>query len=91
MRGSKLYVGNLSYSVTTEQLKELFTGQGTVKDIKIIGDKGFAFIEMSSQTEAEEAKKNLDGHSLDGRNLKVDEARPKNDAKRSDNRGFRKY
>lgn len=81
MHGSKLFVGNLSYSVTQEQLKELFSQHGTVVDIRIIGDKGFGFVEMSSQTEAENAKNALDGFNFDGRNMRVDEARARGDKK----------
>ncbi|MBN2160675.1 MAG: RNA-binding protein [Spirochaetes bacterium] len=81
MHGSKLFVGNLSYSVTQEQLKELFSQHGTVVDIRIIGDKGFGFIEMSSQAEAENAKNALDGFNFDGRNMRVDEARARGDKK----------
>ncbi|HOT45113.1 MAG TPA: RNA-binding protein [Spirochaetota bacterium] len=90
MHGSKLFVGNISYSVGDQQLKELFAQHGTVVDIRIIGDKGFGFVEMSSQSEAENAKNALDGFNLDGRNLRVDEARPKGD-KRSGGggRGYR--
>lgn len=82
MRGSKLFVGNLDYSVNNDQLKELFSAHGTVTDVKVIGDKGFAFVEMSTQAEAELAKKELDGHNLSGRNMKVDEARPKGEGSR---------
>jgi RNA recognition motif-containing protein len=77
MQGSKLYVGNLSYSVTNEELEELFASFGTVREVNIIGDKGFGFVEMSSQAEAEDAKEKLDGTDFKGRNLRVDEARPR--------------
>ncbi|OHD66316.1 MAG: RNA-binding protein [Spirochaetes bacterium RBG_13_51_14] len=90
MHGSKLFVGNLSYSVTEAQLKELFSNHGTVIDVRIIGDKGFGFVEMSNQAEAENAKNELDGFSYDGRNLRVDEARQKTD-KRGGGRNFRKF
>jgi RNA recognition motif-containing protein len=89
MHGSKLFVGNLSYSVTDEQLKQLFAAHGTVIDIRIIGDKGFGFVEMSSQSEAENAKNALDGFNLDGRNMRVDEARARGDKKSGGGRGFR--
>ncbi len=78
MHGSKLYVGNLSYSVTTDHLKELFSNYGVVAEVKVIEGKGFGFVEMSSQAEAEKAKEALDGSNLQGRNLKVNEARPQN-------------
>ncbi len=52
MQGSKLYVGNLSYSVTNEQLEELFSKHGEVKNVNVIEYKGFGFVEMSSPAEA---------------------------------------
>ena len=55
MQGSKLYVGNFGYSVTDDQLEELFSEHGDVKSAKVIGDKGFGFVEMSSNEEAEKA------------------------------------
>ncbi len=76
MQGSKLYVGNLSYSVTNEQLEELFSKHGEVKQVNIIEGRGFGFVEMSDPSEAEKAKEALDGSDFDGRTLKVDEARP---------------
>ncbi len=76
MQGSKLYVGNLSYSVTSEHLEGLFSNHGEVKQINIIEGRGFGFVEMSSPEEAEKAKEALNGTDLEGRTLKVDEARP---------------
>ena len=76
MQGNRLYVGNLSYSVTEEQLKEHFAGHGEVTNITVITGKGFGFVEFSSSDMAEAAKEALDGTDLDGRTLKVDEARP---------------
>jgi RNA recognition motif-containing protein len=76
MQGSKLYVGNLSYSVNKDQLGELFAAHGEVKSVTIIEGKGFGFVEMSSPQEAEAAKAALDGTDLQGRSLKIDEARP---------------
>jgi RNA recognition motif-containing protein len=76
MQGSKLYVGNLSYSVTSEQLEELFAKFGAVKQVNVIEGKGFGFVEMSSPEDAEKAKEALDGQAFEGRTLKVDEARP---------------
>ncbi len=76
MQGSKLYVGNLSYSVTDEQLEGLFSPHGKVKSANVIGNKGFGFVELSDNAEAEKAKEALDGTDFEGRNLKVDEARP---------------
>ena len=76
MEGSKLYVGNLKYSVTNEQLTEIFSAHGEVKSVNIIEGKGFGFVEMSSSEEAEKAKDALNNSDYDGRPLKIDEARP---------------
>jgi len=76
MQGSKLYVGNLSYSVTKEQVEELFSNYGEVGQVNIIEGKGFGFVEMSNQSEAEKAKEALDGSEFLGRTIKVDRARP---------------
>ncbi|MBI4697386.1 MAG: RNA-binding protein [Nitrospirae bacterium] len=87
MQGSKLYVGNLSYSATNEQLNELFSSHGAVKQVNIIEGKGFGFVEMSSPAEAEKAKEALDGSDYMGRTLKVDEARPPKSRDSRDSRG----
>jgi RNA recognition motif-containing protein len=76
MQVSKLYVGNLSYSVTNAQLEELFSNHGEVKEVRIIEGKGFGFVEMSDVADAEKAKEALDGTDFEGRTIKVDEARP---------------
>ena len=76
MQGKKLYVGNLSYGVTSEQLQNLFSSHGEVKEINIIEGKGFGFVEMADPAQAQSAKEALDGTELEGRSLKVDEARP---------------
>jgi len=76
MQGSKVYVGNLNYSVNNEQLEELFANHGTVKSVNIIEGKGFGFVEMSSSEEAEAAKQALNDTEFNGRPLKIDEARP---------------
>jgi RNA recognition motif-containing protein len=92
MQGSKLYVGNLSYSVTNEELTELFSNYGEVRNVNIIEGKGFGFVEMSSQADAEQAKVALNGTEFNGRALRVDEARPPKDKQRRDRprRDFRK-
>ncbi len=82
MQDNKLYVGNLSYSVTNEKLQQVFSTHGTVVKVNIIEGKGFGFVEMSSQVEAENAKKALNGTELEGRNMKVDKARPPEDKQR---------
>lgn len=75
MHGKKLFIGNIENTATEDELKELFSEFGTVTDIRLLGDKGIAFMEMSTQIEAEEAKKDLDGREFKGRSLKVNEAR----------------
>ncbi len=78
MQGKTLYVGNLSSSLSKQTLSELFSGYGSVLEVKIVGDNAFGFIEMSSTDEAENAKKSLNGRELEGLKLRVDDARPKN-------------
>ena len=79
----KLYVGGLPFSVTDDQLKTLFESHGTVESAKVITDRytdksrGFGFVEMSSQQEAEQAIKALNGTELEGRSLKVNESKPR--------------
>jgi RNA recognition motif-containing protein len=80
---TKIYVGNLSYTTTEEELKQLFSQAGTVTSVAMIKDrdtgqsKGFAFIEMSNQAEAEKAISMFNGKSLGSRELKVNLARPR--------------
>lgn len=80
---TKLYVGNLSYDATEEELKTLFSQAGVVQSVAIIKDretgrsKGFAFIEMSNQTEAQAAISQLNGKSYRDRALTVNIARPR--------------
>lgn len=76
MQGNKLYVGNLTYAVTSEQLEELFGSHGEVKSVNVIESKGFGFVEMADNSQAEAAKEALNGTVFDGRTLKIDEARP---------------
>jgi cold-inducible RNA-binding protein len=79
----KLYVGGLSYSVTDSQLSELFQSHGTVESAKVITDRdtdrsrGFGFVEMSTQQEAEQAIKALNGTEHEGRSLTVNESKPR--------------
>jgi len=82
---TNIYCGNLSYQLTEEQLREAFAAFGEVASAKIIIDratgqsKGFGFVEMPSKEEAEEAIRQLDGTPLGGRNIRVNEARPRQD------------
>ncbi len=75
MQGSKLYVGNLNYAVTEEQLEALFATYGEVKHVNIIDGRGFGFVEMSEPEEAEKAQEALNDTDFQGRTVKVDEAR----------------
>ena len=84
MQGSRLYVGNLAYSATEEQLRELFSSHGEVKEVRIIPRRDFGFVEMSSSSEAEAAKTALNGADFEGLTLKVDEARPPSSQQRGD-------
>jgi len=96
MQGSKLYVGNFSYSVSENDLREMFSSHGEVKEVKVIEGRGFGFVEMSSPSEAEKAKEALNGSNHKGRTLRVDEARPPKErgfggGGRGGDRGFRRY
>ena len=81
--GNKLYVGNLAYSVRDENLQQRFAEFGTVTSAKVMMDretgrsKGFGFVEMGSSEEAQASIRGLNGQSLDGRAIVVNEARPK--------------
>jgi cold-inducible RNA-binding protein len=81
--GKKLYVGNLTYSVTRTDLEEWFTNCGTVQSAQVIQDrdmgrsKGFGFVEMDTDAQAEAAIQGLNDHEHDGRRLKVAEAKPR--------------
>ena len=83
--GKKLYVGNLSWNVTEDQLRELFSPYGTVQTAQLVIDrdtgrsKGFGFVEMTSDQEAQAAISGMNGQLVDNRALTVNEARPKED------------
>jgi RNA recognition motif-containing protein len=82
MQGNKLYVGNLSYSVSNEELSTLFSQHGEVESVNVIEGKGFAFVEMGNQAEAETAKEKLDGFEFKGRALRVNEAKPRDNSRK---------
>jgi cold-inducible RNA-binding protein len=90
---TKLYVGNLSFNTSTQDLEAMFAEFGTVQSANVIEDRetgrprGFAFVEMSSGDEAQAAIASLDGKEVDGRNLKVNEAKPREDRGGSRNGG----
>ena len=92
----KLYVGGLSYSVTDQQLQQLFAGLGTVETAKVVMDRytdrsrGFGFVEMSTQDEAEKAIAALNGTQHEGRSLTVNMSKPREDRPaRSGGGGYR--
>jgi cold-inducible RNA-binding protein len=82
---TKLYVGNLAFETTSEDLKQLFTQAGTVESASVIEDRdtgrsrGFAFVEMSSKEEGNAAIQKFNGHEVGGRALNVNEAKPRED------------
>ena len=83
--GNKLYVGNLAYSIRDDDLQQAFAQFGTVASAKVMMDrdtgrsKGFGFVEMGSDAEAQSAINGMNGQALDGRALVVNEARPRED------------
>ncbi len=88
MNGTKLYVGGLPYSTSERQLEELFSEHGTVSSVRVITDRmtgrsrGFGFVEMTTPEEAAKAASQLNGASLEGRSLVVNEAKPREEAGR---------
>ena len=90
-----LYVGNLSYDTNQERLQELFEEYGEVESVNVITDretgrsKGFAFVEMGSEEEAQAAKGALNGQTVDQREIRVDDARPRADQDRRPRSGGR--
>ena len=91
----KIYVGGLAYSVTDQELQGLFTKHGNVASANVVKDRdtdnsrGFGFVEMSTQEEAEKAIEALNGTDLQGRALTVNVARPRADRSRSEGRNDR--
>ncbi|MEI7685272.1 MAG: RNA-binding protein, partial [Planctomycetota bacterium] len=81
--GKKLYVGNLSYGISDSSLEQLFSAYGSVQSAQVIMDrdtgrsKGFGFVEMGSDEEAQAAISSMNGKEIEGRALTVNEARPK--------------
>ena len=84
----KLYVGNLSFQTSSQDLEELFAGIGTVESATVVEDRetgrsrGFGFVEMASQEEGEKAIAELNGQEVSGREIKVNEAKPREDPRR---------
>src|SRR5689334_15350383 len=94
--GKKLYVGNLPYNVTEQDLRELFSGAGNIDDVAVISDratgqsKGFGFVEMATDAEAQAAIQQFNGYSLGNRDLVVNEARPREERSNSGGGGGRR-
>ena len=90
---TKLYVGNLSFNTSNEDLQQLFGEAGTVESVNIIEDRdtgrsrGFGFVEMSSAEEVKTAIEQFNGKEIDGRSLTVNEARPREERSGGGNRG----
>src|SRR5262245_53176870 len=95
--GNKLYVGNLSFRVTSEDLQEHFGTAGTVESANVVFDRetgrsrGFGFVEMASEDDANNAIAQFNGQEYDGRNMVVNEARPREDRGGGGGRGRGSY
>ena len=89
----KLFIGGLSFNTTSDGLREFFTQSGTVVSATVVTDqfsgrsKGFGFVEMESNEQAQAAVANLNGRDLDGRAIKVEVARPKTEGRHDSGRG----
>ncbi|MCD6413977.1 MAG: RNA-binding protein [Elusimicrobia bacterium] len=88
MQSARLYVGNLNYDTSEETLRKVFSQYGEVVSVNIIGRKGFGFVEMGNSEAAEKAKNSLNQTELDGRTIRVDEARPRREG---NNRGGNRF
>jgi RNA recognition motif-containing protein len=94
MMGRRLYVGNLPYTTGEAELQELFSRAGTVESVRVMRDaatgraRGFAFVEMATDEDAQKAISMLNDHDLGGRNLTVNEARPKPQGTRGGGGGY---
>ena len=92
---SKLYVGNLSYNVAEDELRQLFSQAGDIKQVTMITDrdtgrpKGFGFVEFTNQADAEKAIQMFNDHELDGRRMMVSMARPREERPRGGGGGGR--
>ena len=95
--GKKLYVGNLSYGISDSSLEQLFSAHGSVQSAQVIMDrdtgrsKGFGFVEMGSDEEAQAAIAAMNGKEIEGRALTVNEARPREDRSSSRSGGGNRY
>jgi RNA recognition motif-containing protein len=95
--GTKLYVGNLSFDTNNSDLEELFSSHGSVRSAQVIMDrdtgrsKGFGFVEMGAESEAQAAIAALNGRSFKGRDLTVNEARPRENRPGGGGGGGRRY
>lgn len=91
-----IYVGNMAYSTTENDLNTAFSAYGKVSSVRMATDrdtgrpKGFGFVEMNDDSEAQAAISGLNGHSLDGREIVVNEARPREERSSSSNSGFKR-
>jgi RNA recognition motif-containing protein len=90
----KLYIGNLPYSATAEDIRALFEQVGEIADVAVISDretgrsKGFGFVEMATEDLAQEAIQRFNGYSMNNRPLTVNEARPREERPRRDSGGY---
>ncbi|HVZ74032.1 MAG TPA: RNA-binding protein [Polyangia bacterium] len=95
--GTRLFVGNLSFNTNEDDLRDLFGQSGTVVDVKVVTDRetgrprGFAFVEMSSQSEATQAIEQVNGRELGGRTLRVNEAEERTSRPRPSGGGSRRW
>jgi cold-inducible RNA-binding protein len=92
---TKLYVGNLAFQTTSQELQQLFAGAGTVESASVVEDRmtgrsrGFAFVEMSTKEEAAAAIEQMNGKEVGGRALKVNEAKPRENRNGGGGGGYR--
>lgn len=76
MESHKLYIGNLKHSMTDDELRDVFSGFGELKEVKLIRDRGFGFVTYKTLEGAERAREAMAGKEFEGRTLRVEDARP---------------
>ncbi|MCS7243231.1 MAG: RNA-binding protein [Candidatus Calescibacterium sp.] len=88
---TKLFVGNLSYQLTEDELRQTFQGYGSIKELRLLQSKGFGFVEFESSESAQKALEELNGKELKGRKMRVEMAKPREEKEPREGSRFRQY
>ena len=88
---TKLFVGNLSYQLTEEEFRETFQNYGNIKELRLLQNKGFGFVEFDSEESAKRALEELNGKEVKGRKMRVEVAKPRESREPRENNRYRSY